>query len=1236
MSEVNQDGSSSLKQKYTPLSPLPNAENSKHYVEALDYAVNDDRISNIAITGSYGSGKSTIIESYITQNPKKECIKISLAEFTDDEQKSDNEVSKQELERSILQQLFYQREASNFPDSRFDRIQKRDPGKIGDIAIFILVYLGIVAIILTKGGFEALFTVLPFFDEDSSKQVLFGKTAIYIIFVFMSYFVLFGILNKIKSIRNLNLKLETIGEIAIDKQEDGSILNLYFDEIRYFFSQSKVDVVFIEDLDRFKKLNIELFTKLREINLLVNSSLKASGKDFHQVNFVYALKDDLFTEDGERTKFFDFLIPVIPFVNFSNTGAKLLNGLKDHEEEIGKDFIFELSPYISEMRLVHNIINEFELYLLNLRQFVEGVDDLITKQKLFAFIVYKNVFPVDFTELNSGKGKVYTLLKTKPKILKEITTELNSHIDEFQQDTNDSKKLIHKSLGDNKLLLAAKLIDKIGANWNQVYIGNTLHQRQNTSLFQLADAIIKTPKFKVNNYGPDSSLEEEVLDYLRKEELITFLDKSKETQIEIFKIRKKIRSLRDRTLAELLGEYPEHEELLSDCLKSDSESSESMMAIDKNQLLIKLVSGGYIDDSYHHYLTYYHPSSKVSLSDWKFILHVQAKANTGEFQDYPIQNVEEVFIKLRSQDFESSASWNTALVDYLLLSNSTQAIHSLVVGFANDEASLDFIKKYFYSKHNFELLMKHLSGYWPKVWDDLTKILTEQENSEMLLKLIDDLDLNSWIELASQSAIKDAIEKDANFVETVRQVRNVDSLENLFKTIEIKFYNLNLSLPLSDKEQDFLNIIVKNDFYKMNDEMLSLIISLYCPERIDEYSTQQLSVLLEGNCDVVRRRIKADFNEYLDGIYLQLDKEQQDSEEFLLRLVHDKVIEDLPLKAKSQILEKQITRFSKIEKVQDQELWADIFDFGRVELNWENVVRYFHYREDTIDNALLALLSESSFVSELCSKKMTLRELDGMGDEFEGITKKLCIALTDSMEIPDNQYRELVKNLYFRWASYTLSKLRRNKVQILVEENRLSLSQSNLDGIIEYDEDLAFLFITSDFIRFIKELSKGELKLLNSSFLKAVLISSEFTDIQKNEVLSAISEEVLLELEIDAELSRVLLNLIRTENKQWSYEFLEGLVSSDNLTLDEKLDFLSIQLRYITNHNLLHGLLVHLGKGYKEIFTKGSSFVTVEDTPSSRRFIGALNLHGKGWIGKTRFKDSFPKDVIQIYVKKWS
>ena len=67
-------------------------------------------------------------------------------------------------------------------------------------------------------------------------------------------------------------------------------------------------MVVFEDLDRFDDL--KLFTKLRELNFIVNQN-----KVKHIMRFVYIIKSDLFSNGQQITKFFDFIVNV----NFNNS-----------------------------------------------------------------------------------------------------------------------------------------------------------------------------------------------------------------------------------------------------------------------------------------------------------------------------------------------------------------------------------------------------------------------------------------------------------------------------------------------------------------------------------------------------------------------------------------------------------------------------------------------------------------------------------------------------------------------------------------------------------------------------------------------------------------------------------------------------------------------------------------------------------------------------------------------------
>src|SRR5699024_1167469 len=52
------------------------------YLDNLKDAINTKEIYNIALTAPYGAGKSTIIKTFIHQNPEWEFLKISLASFS--------------------------------------------------------------------------------------------------------------------------------------------------------------------------------------------------------------------------------------------------------------------------------------------------------------------------------------------------------------------------------------------------------------------------------------------------------------------------------------------------------------------------------------------------------------------------------------------------------------------------------------------------------------------------------------------------------------------------------------------------------------------------------------------------------------------------------------------------------------------------------------------------------------------------------------------------------------------------------------------------------------------------------------------------------------------------------------------------------------------------------------------------------------------------------------------------
>lgn len=74
------------------LAPVKDAD-INIYTEALDYSLKNKNIKNVAITGIYGAGKSTLIETYKEKRKNKnKFIHISLAHFNDVKESSQENI----------------------------------------------------------------------------------------------------------------------------------------------------------------------------------------------------------------------------------------------------------------------------------------------------------------------------------------------------------------------------------------------------------------------------------------------------------------------------------------------------------------------------------------------------------------------------------------------------------------------------------------------------------------------------------------------------------------------------------------------------------------------------------------------------------------------------------------------------------------------------------------------------------------------------------------------------------------------------------------------------------------------------------------------------------------------------------------------------------------------------------------------------------------------------------------
>ena len=128
--------------KFKSLTPEILTENKKVYTEALDYAFSEDDIRNIAITGVYGAGKSTVWNTYRKHKSKESessifnnVITVCLGKYEDNSDNSIegktnidlnerlNDETEKELdnrvERQIINQILAQINSNEIPLSKY-------------------------------------------------------------------------------------------------------------------------------------------------------------------------------------------------------------------------------------------------------------------------------------------------------------------------------------------------------------------------------------------------------------------------------------------------------------------------------------------------------------------------------------------------------------------------------------------------------------------------------------------------------------------------------------------------------------------------------------------------------------------------------------------------------------------------------------------------------------------------------------------------------------------------------------------------------------------------------------------------------------------------------------------------------------------------------------------------------------------------------------------------------------
>ncbi len=914
-------------------------EKIQPYINKLKETIDAKDVNNIALTGSYGSGKSTILKTFKALNPQYKILNVSLAAFNQKDGKLEP-VEKEKLERllevSILQQIFYHVKPEKIPESRFKRIINRKWWQFLLIAVLLVIWVISMIMLLKYDYLDKLNPETWKTDQSFSWSGLF-----FILISFSGIGLLSKFILQIFSNSKIN-KVDIKGEIELGDNVNKSVFNEYLEEILYFFERTDYDVVIIEDLDRFD--NTDIFTKLREINILLNNSASISER---KINFIYAVGDDVIKDKKERVKFFEYIIPVIPFINSSNAREQLQTLIKEaglKEEIFSREFMSDVVTFIDDidMRLLINIFHEFVIFRHALKaEFVTKPEDL------FAIITYKNIEPEDFSLLNNRQGKLYKFIHNKKEYIKEFISILDGKIIEKEHQIEEIKNHNINNVRELRGIYINGVLTKLPEN--TVLNGSIEELLEDEGFEKLLNGKLTFSKI-VNQNGYPRLISSNPFHYnfseIEKEINISYSYQDR-LELTIDKAKNRLDTLKE-DINKLISEKNEVKSRELKQIFEKVNPDQYLMDFSNNALLRNLIINGHINENYNDYISQFHEGS-VTKRDILFERNVKSGIPT-DFT-YELRKIDGLLERIDLRYFGRDVILNFDLVDYLVKNyNTYKTLFEAIIILLSDEGdrSIKFIDGYV-ADHNrpIDIFINKLT----KQWENFFYYVAEESNyqgdkiNNYLQLILTHANVEDIMKQNHDSLIE-MITYNPSFLSLVDTKGNKDlekKISTLIHELNIKFHKLDE--PTNDTKSLF-NFVYRNNHYRINKENILQMLKINAEDTNKKaFETTNYAAIKNFGDKHIISYIDDNIDKYVRDIYLGIETNTKEEEQDLIELFNKKNIKPHNSKLISDRMEATI---SDISVINDDELMFHLLAISKIKPTWENLHYIYSGYEDIL------------------------------------------------------------------------------------------------------------------------------------------------------------------------------------------------------------------------------------------------------------------------------------------------
>ncbi len=1109
------------KTQYEMLIPNKAVENKAE--DALKFALTNKDLNNIAITGQYSSGKSSVIESYFGKYIKeKEYLNISLATF---EKKEDcNNINKESnsLEKIIIEKIYY---------STLKKYEKQENIKNSVITGFIVAFINMLIYLI---------------NAELINNSLINNLYFTICFIILEIICMTGalsfLISYVMGLQKIKLKVGNI-EVEVnqgnDKETNRNLLNEEIDFIVKTMNVAKYKYIVFEDLDRFQ--NPRIFERLRDLNITLNSTLK------QKVKFIYAIKDEMFIADN-RTKFFDFIIPIVPYVSYENSGEELLKIIKKYglDIELSEDFILDISLFISDMRILKNTVNEYIIYKKTLDK------KLPDYESLFSILLYKNTCSEDFAKLQNKDGEIYNCFVNKnKKYIKDAKENLNEKIKEYNE---IEKYLISKN--SIKALAIYNIQNTAQEDYSitlkNATTGTQLNIKHGINVEEIPDDLLFFPDTTIKCVYQGNWITENLSQFLKEKCSVFFEEyelfkvgvnnKKENISNEIEMIRKELENSKEYTLSELSQKYKETINIDLGCY---------------SELIKYLLANGYINENYNIYINRFHEGS-ITENDYNFIMNVK----NGKENDYKtkLDNSMKIIKRLRYAEFKKEEVLNISILDDLL--ENDENIEKRDLFFNTLIRSSKYIEIIKYCICDF-IEIKNKNKIIQKIClldKDILKKVREAKIQNKYKNII----LENIIIITEAKVVKElnTLEDMIKYVEDNSLLKgfNVENVKNTIEEFNIKYNNITEFI----NNPELYEYIINHNNFKINYDNIFNILQYKEKEKKNEIELKNYEKIVCS--EILQKYINDNIQYYVENVYNMLQQKQENSLEIVKRLINN---QDIKFDSKKEIIKKETTKIDDILNIENEKLWKDIFEADLIEIEWNNINSY--YNKFGLDKNLINIFNNIEKIKNILTKE------NDIIDEESNSNLVQDLLLANDLNI--EAYDFIIEKSELNLVEAKINELNKTKLLRLINKKRIEYNNNMLEEIRSYSTDTLIEYIKHNYTYIHNKIDKGEL-LFDLEEIN-IILQSGLTCSIKNKCIKMITDEKVEEMSVDLADNIAKVSIKNKFSNILSENALLKVILGvkDNVV---RIRLINLNFDVVTKENILE-ILSKLGTNYKKI-----------------------------------------------------